>query len=150
MRNAVAAVQKRSGKVQETLGRPWLPGSKRLFAPSPNHFWKFPNFDPLSQAAWFANFGANVGLGKGIFVITKFHSTIQPPQICKYVFSEGFLLNFGADFPNSQQFSPFPGVGPGKGIFVILPPPLSSGIPPRRLALQHQNDVFSELLRQIH
>ena len=31
-----------------------LPGSKRPFAPSRNHFQEFPIFDRLSQAAWFA------------------------------------------------------------------------------------------------
>ena len=40
--------------VQETLGRPLLPRSKRPFAPSPNHFRGFSYFWPLSQALWFA------------------------------------------------------------------------------------------------
>ena len=47
-------MQNRFRKVQETLARPLLPGSKRPFAPSRNHFREFPIFDPLSQAAWFA------------------------------------------------------------------------------------------------
>ena len=34
-----------------------LPGSKRPFAPSRNHFREFPIFDPLSQAAWLATLG---------------------------------------------------------------------------------------------
>ena len=34
-----------------------LRGSKRPFAPSPNHFRGFSYFRPLSQALWFANKG---------------------------------------------------------------------------------------------
>ena len=40
--------------MQETLRRPWLPGSKRPFAPFRNHFREIPIFDPHFQAAWFA------------------------------------------------------------------------------------------------
>ena len=55
VQNRVAPVQNRFRKVQETLGRPLLPGCERPFAPSRNHFGEFPIFDPLSQAAWFAS-----------------------------------------------------------------------------------------------
>ena len=41
VQNGVAPVQTRFLVVQKTLGRPLLPGSKRPFAPSPNHFWRF-------------------------------------------------------------------------------------------------------------
>ena len=42
VRNVVARVQKVFWVVQKTLGRPLLPGSKRPFEPSPNHFGDFP------------------------------------------------------------------------------------------------------------
>ena len=43
----VAQVQNRVLVVQETLGRPLLPGSKTPFASSPNHFWALLRFRAL-------------------------------------------------------------------------------------------------------
>ena len=42
-----------------------LPGFKRPFAPSPNHFRAFSYFRPLSQALWFATLGTLFGLVLG-------------------------------------------------------------------------------------
>ena len=55
LQNGVAPLQKRFRKVQETLGRPLLAGSKRHSAPSHKHFRDFIFSTPFSRAAGFCN-----------------------------------------------------------------------------------------------